>query len=120
MCWVELCLVRTRLRLGKGEAFNDNPSSLEVGDAVVGAMPHKNRFTEQGDEWTRVIEKETVGGLFKVDDEIVGDIAFRAYEGRFERAMERGYGEFAYWLGARAYGCDGQGHLFCRLSHSRF
>ena len=101
--------------LGEGEAFDDNPCGLKVRDAVVGAVAHEDGLTEEGDQWAGLVGEEAAGGLFEVDDEVVGHVAFGAEDRRLKRAMERGDGELAYGVGAGADGCNGQGHLFCRL-----
>ena len=115
MRWIELCLVGQDYRW-EGEAFDDDTGGLEVGDAVVGAVAHEDGFAEESDKWAGVVGEEAAGGLFEVNYEVVGDIAFGAEDGRLQRAMEGGYRKFAYGFGAGTDGCDDQGHLFCRLS----
>jgi hypothetical protein len=110
--WKQEPIRQALFRAGEGEAFDDDTGGLEMGDSVVGAVAHEDGLAEEGDQWAGVVGEEAAGGLFEVDDEVVGDIAFGTEDGRLQRAVEGGYGEFADGFGAGTDGCDGQGHCF--------
>jgi hypothetical protein len=70
------------------DAFDDDAFGFEVGDAVVGAVAHHDRFFEKGDERARGFGEPAVVGEVPVDGEVVGDVAFGAGERCFEPAVE--------------------------------
>ena len=98
------------LRLGAGDALDDDAFGFEVSDAVVGGVAHEDRFLEKGDEWARGLGKPAVGGLIPVDGEVVCCVAFGAGELGVEPALEGSGGEFADGVGAGTYGCYAEIH----------
>ena len=72
----------------EGEAFDDDAFSLEVGDAVVGAVSHEDGFGEELDERAGVFGEPAVVGLVVVDHEDVGGVALLADELGFEGAVK--------------------------------
>ena len=73
---------------GVGEALDDDAFGFEVGDAVVGAMPHEDGFGEELDEGARVFGEPAVVGLVVVDHEVVGGVALGTDELVFEDAVK--------------------------------
>jgi len=95
-----------------GDAFDNDALGFKVGDAVVGAVAHHDRFFEEGDERARGFGEPTIGGLVPVDGEIVGGVALGAGERLLKDAGEGIDAEFADGFGAGADGGDSQVHLF--------
>ena len=90
--------------------FDYDAFGFEVGDAVVGAVTHVDRFFQKRDERARGLGEPAVGGFVPVDGEVIGGIALGTGEGRFEPTLERSCGEFSDRVGAGTDGCYAEIH----------
>jgi len=66
MCLAGSCWVMPVVLVGSGvrcdDAFDNDAFGFEVGDAVVGAVAHHDRFLEEGDERARGLGEPAIIG----------------------------------------------------------